>query len=195
MPRIAAGSLAEHRELVHRRVFEAFAELVAERSYDAVSMAQIAERAGIGRTAIYHHFHDKEAVAVGFATEETARYLDELRAELAAADDVVERLRVYVGYQLQAGERFHMGLGTQLYGALSPAGRIAIRDHVLDVEGVLRSLLTEGRDTGALVVDDLDATVSLIHACLGPRHLPAQEIQAFVLRAVGVEDATSVVRS
>ena len=62
MPRINAENLPAHRQQVHERVFSAFAELMAERSYDSITMAQLAERAGLGRTAIYHHFHDKDAV-------------------------------------------------------------------------------------------------------------------------------------
>ena len=42
MPRITGGSLAEHRAQIHHRVFTAFAELLAERSFDAITMAQIA---------------------------------------------------------------------------------------------------------------------------------------------------------
>ena len=52
VPRISGESLREHREQLQRRVFEAFADLMAERSFDAISMAAIAERAQLGRTAI-----------------------------------------------------------------------------------------------------------------------------------------------
>lgn len=59
MPRISASSVEEHREQVHRRVFDAFADLMSEQSFDAITMAKLATAAGIGRTAIYHHFADK----------------------------------------------------------------------------------------------------------------------------------------
>src|SRR5689334_25264060 len=80
MPRITAASVEEHRELVQQRVFDAFAALMADHSFDAITMAKLAAAAGIGRTAIYHHFADKEAVVVAFASHETNRYLDGLRA-------------------------------------------------------------------------------------------------------------------
>ena len=185
MPRIEAGTLREHRELVHARVFAAFAELMAERSFDAITMAQLAERAGLGRTAIYHHFPDKESVVVAFAMHETARYVDSLEALLAGVEDPAERLRVYVRNHLDSGERFHMGLGPQLYGVLPESSRGEIREHVLAVEQVLRGILADGVAAGVFAVDDLDTTTTLIHACLGPRHLPAGTIEAFVLRAVG----------
>ena len=185
MPRITAGSVEEHREQVHQRVFTAFAELMTERSFDAITMAQLAAAAGIGRTAIYHHFPDKEAVVVAFATHETSRYLDELVTGLEGTDDPVARLRIYVRHQLEAGQRFHMGLGPQLFHFLSPESRLAIRDHVVAVEDVLRGILRAGVTSGDFVVDDEAATLSLVHACLAPRHLPTAAIETFVLRALG----------
>ncbi|GAB3199259.1 TetR/AcrR family transcriptional regulator [Nocardioides hungaricus] len=184
MPRISGDSLQEHREQLQRRVFEAFAELMAERSFDAISMAAIAERAELGRTSIYHHFPDKESVVVAFASHETERYLDRLRAVLAEADSPADRLRLYVRHQLAEGERFHMGLGPQLYGVLGPESRQAIREHVVAVEDVLRGIIDAGVAGGSFAVDDVDGTMSLIHACLGPRHLPPTTVERFVLQAV-----------
>ena len=176
MPRISGETLQQHREQLQRRVFEAFAELMAERSYDAISMAALAERADVGRTAIYHHFPDKEAVVVAFASHETEEYLERLRAVLAEATDPVTRLRVYVRYQLDETHRFHMGLGPQLYGVLGPASRAAIREHVVAVEDVLRGILDAGVADGTFTVEDVDGAMSLIHACLSPRHLPPQTV-------------------
>lgn len=185
MPRISADSVEEHREQVHQRVFEAFAELMSERSFDAITMAQIAAAAGLGRTSIYHHFGDKEAVVVAFAGHETSRYLDDLRAALDRVDHPVDRIGVYVRHQLEAGQQFHMGLGSQLIGVLSPASALAIRDHVVAVEDVLRNLLAEGVEAGVFVVDDEAATLSLVHACLTPRHVPAEAVTRFVLGGLG----------
>ena len=184
MPRITGDSLQEHRERLQRRVFEAFAELMAERSFDAISMAAIAERAELGRTSIYHHFPDKESVVVAFASHETEQYLDRLRDVLTEAETPADRLRLYVRHQLAEGERFHMGLGPQLYGVLGPESRQAIRGHVVAVEDVLRRILEAGIADGSFAVDDVDGTMSLLHACLGPRHLPPTTVERFVMQAV-----------
>lgn len=185
MPRISASTVEAHREQVQQRVFDAFAELMADHSFDAITMAKLAAAAGIGRTAIYHHFADKEAVVVAFASHETSRYIDGLRTALADLDDPVDRLAVYIRHQLNAGQQFHMGLGTQLYGVLSKDTMLAIREHVLAVEDVLREILADGVAARGFVVEDEVATMSLIHACLAPRHLPAQSIERFILRALG----------
>ncbi len=177
--------MEEHREQVHRQVFAAFADLMAEQSFDAITMAKLASAAGIGRTAIYHHFADKEAVIIGFASHETSRYLEGLRTALADIDDPAQRLGVYIRHQLEAGQQFHMGLGSQLYGALSRDASLAIREHVTAVEDVLLEILTDGVAAGIFTVDDQSSTLSLIHACLAPRHLPVAAIERFVLRALG----------
>ncbi|CAM2784877.1 TetR family transcriptional regulator [Mycobacterium intermedium] len=184
MPKISAASVGEHREQVQRRVFEAFASLMAEQSFDAITMAQLAAAAGIGRTAIYHHFADKEAVVVAFASHETSRYIDELRATLQGIDDPVERLKIYINHQLDAGHQFHIGLGPQLYGALSRDTFRAIREHVMAIEDVLRDILASGASTGQFVIEDVATTISLIHACLAPRDLPVDAVERFVLRAL-----------
>ncbi|MEQ6902446.1 TetR/AcrR family transcriptional regulator [Nocardioides sp. YIM 152588] len=185
MPKIVGSSLADHREQVRQRIFDAFAEAMAERSFDAISMADLAQRAEIGRTAIYHHFPDREAVLVAFASHETDAYVDELTAAIAEADDPESMLRTYVRHHLAAGEKFHMGLGPSLAGHLSEDSRLEIRQHVRAVEDVLRGIVVAGRDAGAFRVEDVDATLSLVHACLNPRHLPPAAIEEFVLRAVG----------
>ncbi len=172
---------------VHRRVFDAFAALMAEHSYEAISMAQIAARAGLGRTAIYHHFPDKESVVVAFATSETERYLADLHGHLAATDDPVERLRTYLRHQLDPGQRFHMGLGPQLYGLLREDSLLQIREHVLAVEQVLADVLSGGRDAGALRFDDVRAAMSLVHACLTARGVPPDAVEEFVVRALSAE--------
>ncbi|MFV0496215.1 TetR/AcrR family transcriptional regulator [Mycobacterium sp.] len=185
MPKISASSVEEHREQVQQRVFEAFATMMSEHSFEAISMAKLAAAAGIGRTAIYHHFADKEAVVVAFASHETSRYLAGLQQDLAGVTDPTERMRIYVRRQLDTGRQFHMGLGSQLYGSLSVDTMREIRDHVVSVENVLRSILTDGAANGQFVIDDEAATMSLVHACLVPRNLPTATVEHFVLRALG----------
>ncbi|MFE6511516.1 TetR/AcrR family transcriptional regulator [Nocardioides sp. NPDC057767] len=190
MPRIAAENVAEHRRLVRERIFAAFAELMAEGSYDAVTMSKLAQRAEIGRTAIYHHFKDRDAVMVAFATRETSEYVASLQARLAASEHPAERLRIYVRSHLALGEtplhkqRGHMGFGPQVYGGLPAEARREIREHIVAVEQVLAEILEQGAEQGIFVVPDVDATLALVHAVLGTRHLPAERIEEFVLRAV-----------
>ncbi|MFI5426261.1 TetR/AcrR family transcriptional regulator [Aeromicrobium sp. UC242_57] len=91
MPKIIGGSLEQHREQTRRRIFEALVALLAKRSFDTVTMADLASEAGIGRTAIYNHFADKDAIVVAFASAETERYLDRLSMALEPAQGPARR--------------------------------------------------------------------------------------------------------
>ena len=62
MPKIIGESLASHREITRSRLFEALGSLMAEQSFESITMSQIAERAGVGRTAVYNHFAARRAV-------------------------------------------------------------------------------------------------------------------------------------
>ncbi|MBW9209165.1 TetR/AcrR family transcriptional regulator [Mumia sp. zg.B21] len=196
MPKIIGESLAEHRVETRRRVLSAFGDLLTERGYDAVRLADVATRAEIGRTAIYNHFADKEAVLLAFAMEETERYVGAIRSALEDVADPVGRLRTYVRMHVALSREMHMGLGPQLYSVLSRDALLHMREHVIVVEDLLRDVLEDGMAQGAFVVDDLRATTGLVLACLQSRqvtHPEASERDAavavterFVLRAVGV---------
>lgn len=184
MPKILGDSLEEHRATTRRRVFEALSALLADRSFAAISMADLAAEAGIGRTAIYNHFRDTESVVVAFASDETSRYVSRLQEALDGVEMPAERLRTYVCHHLDTAEQFHFGLGPELYAMLSREALVEIRDHVVAVEAVLRDILETGRADGSFVIEDLGATVALVHACLQPRQLPSTAVADFVVRAV-----------
>ena len=78
MPKIIGESLASHRELTRTRLFDALGSLMAEQAFESITMSQIAERAGVGRTAVYNHFADKEVLLLAYmrqVTEEFTRVL------------------------------------------------------------------------------------------------------------------------
>lgn len=191
MPKITGGSLSQHREQTRTRIFEAFARLLREQPYDAISLADIAAEAGVGRTAMYNHFADKESVVLAFATDETSRYLDQLEDALESADGPVEAMRTYVRQHLSMADDFHLGLGPALYGMLSPESLGEIRKHVRLVERVIRDILHQGIAQGAFAAQDVDATVGLIHATLQVRagSVPTEAVEAYLLRALGADPA------
>lgn len=185
MPKIIGGSLEEHREQTRRRVFDALTSLLAERSFDAVTMADLAAEAGMGRTAIYNHFADKDAVVVAFASAETSRYLERLGSALESATDPADAMRVYVNEHLSSSEEFHFGFGPELYGMLSRESIAEIREHVMAVEAVLRGIIEDGVDAGVFTVEDVTSTMSLVHSCLSTRRVTPAAVERFILRALG----------
>lgn len=193
MPKIIGATLHEHREQTRQRLFAALADLMSERGFDAISLADIAAAAGIGRTAVYNHFADKESLLLGFIAHETAEYVTRLEAALADVEDPVEQLRTYVQQQAQLSRVFHLAPGPDLRTVLSPATQQRLRDHVVGVEAILRRILVRGIEAGVLPPQDIATTVPLVHACLSGRGVPdgpgreaaVRATETFVLRAVG----------
>jgi len=194
MPKIIGGSLAEHREQTRHKLFTALSTLMTERGFDAISFADIAAAAGVGRTAVYNHFADKEALLLGFIEHETDQYVASLHRALDGVADPVEKLRTYVRAQLNLKRVFHLAPGPDLRAVLSRTSQVHLRDHVLAVESLLRSIITEGVERGDFPAQDVDTTVVLVSGCLSGRQVPDRDpersraistTEAFVLRAVG----------
>jgi AcrR family transcriptional regulator len=84
---------AERREQTRTALLAAARELFAERGFADTGREDIAERAGVTRGALYHHFESKAAVAVA-VLEELARELTErVVAAAITTDDPREQLR------------------------------------------------------------------------------------------------------
>ncbi|MFV0427699.1 MAG: TetR/AcrR family transcriptional regulator [Beutenbergiaceae bacterium] len=194
MPKIIGSTLAEHREHVRDRLFVALAQLLETTGFDSLTMSDIAAAAGLGRTSVYNHFADKECLLIGFIEHETERFLIELRAAIARESDPERRLRAYVRRQVQLRSSYHLAPGPDLRSVVSRDTAMRLREHVAQVEQLLRQILTDGIEAGRLPAQDVNAVVPLVHACLTGRDIPndgdeqSRTIAAteqFVLRAVG----------
>lgn len=193
MPKIVGASLAEHREQVRTRLFAALGSLMAESGFDAVSLADIAARAGVGRTAVYNHFPDKEALLLAFIEDETSSYVRTLEEALDGVEDPEEQLRVYVRQQVSLRRAYHLAPGPDLRSVVSPATLSRLRDHAVHIEAILRRILTAGVVSGRFPEQDLDVVVPLVNACLKarsadptpPRESVVRATEEFVMRAVG----------
>ncbi|MHB1064307.1 MAG: TetR/AcrR family transcriptional regulator [Georgenia sp.] len=201
MPKIIGKSLAEHRERTRTALFDALATLMRKRGFDAISLADIAAGAGIGRTAIYNHFPDKESLLLAYIENQTSEYVRRLEAAIAEVDAPVEQLRVYVREQIGLGPAYHVAPGPDLRAVVSREALAGLREHVGQVEQVLRTILADAIEAGDIPEQNVDAVVHLVHACLSgrsvPRGAPEREefvasTELFVLRAVGVPDAAPV---
>jgi len=195
VPKILGSSLAEHREQVRGKLFAALSELMEANGFDAVSMADIASRAGVGRTSVYNHFPDKEAVLLAFIEHETEAYVRALRSSLEHVDRTEEQLRVYVREQINLKSVYHLAPGPDLRTVVSRETQMRLREHVHQVTELLSGILTAGIAAGDLPDQDVSAVVPLINSCLAGRFYPETEperqdaieaTEEFILRAVGL---------
>jgi len=194
MPRIEAESLSEHRAQVRARLFDALSRLMHDRGFEAITMADIAAEAGVGRTAVYNHFADKEMLLLAFVNQETQRYVAELRAALEGITDPVEQLRRYVRKQAKLTSVYHLPPGADYRSILSQSALARMRDHAELVSTILRSIIEEGITLGEFPPQDVNAVIALINASINGQRFPDTQpeldlatntAELFVLRAVG----------
>ncbi|WP_149203549.1 TetR/AcrR family transcriptional regulator [Actinotalea subterranea] len=194
MPKIIGGSLTEHREQTRQKLFAALTALMTEQGFDSITLADIANAAGIGRTAVYNHFRDKESLLIALIMHETEQYVATLERALDGVVDPIEQLRTYVRQRARLKRVYHLAPGPDLRSVLSHGTQARLRDHAELVEGILRRILIAGMASGAFEEQPVDTTVRLVNACLssravpdgGPSRDPAIEAtEAFLLRAVG----------
>ena len=197
MPKIMGSSLAEHRERTRNALFESLSLLMSQRSFDKITLSDVAAHAGVGRTAVYNHFADKEDLLLAFMEYETARYSEQLSRALAGIEDPIDRLRVYVRQQALLKRHYHFPTSGPLSHSVSrdTAGRL--RAHAGLMMQMLSQILTDAMDKGAIPQQDPSIVIPLIHAAImGGRPTPLQAqarsayleaLDVFILRAVGAE--------
>ncbi|MFD9894592.1 TetR/AcrR family transcriptional regulator [Amycolatopsis sp. NPDC059027] len=198
MPKILGGSIEAHRREVRTRVFEVLRAQLYERGFDAITLSGIAADAGLGRTALYNHFPDKESLLVAFVEDEANRYVDRLTEAIEAQEDPVGQLATFVRLQLRVLAEYHLPPGTALESALAPSAYRRISAHADPITDRLRDILAAGAAAGRWPGEDTAVLIPMITAALGSRQVievPADQLEhtieaavRFVLRAVGANE-------
>ncbi|RPH44101.1 MAG: TetR/AcrR family transcriptional regulator [Burkholderiales bacterium] len=99
---------------LRHRILEAAADLLREEGVAALSMREVARRAGVTHQAPYHHFADREAILAELVTGGFAMLADRLaRANDGATRHGARRLvyeagRAYVDFALEQPGRFRI---------------------------------------------------------------------------------------
>ncbi|MEU8174973.1 TetR/AcrR family transcriptional regulator [Microbispora hainanensis] len=93
MPKLWTETIDAHRAAVRDAALNAMAALVAERGLVALTMSQIAERAGVGRATLYKYFPDAQAVLTAWHERQITEHLDRLTAAADPAEPALVRLR------------------------------------------------------------------------------------------------------
>ncbi|HEX6468190.1 MAG TPA: helix-turn-helix domain-containing protein [Streptosporangiaceae bacterium] len=92
MPRLWDETIEAHRHQVRDAILDAAAALVLEHGRRAVTMSQIAERAGIGRATLYKYFTDIDAILHAWHARQIIGHLQQLADVRDRAGDPGQRL-------------------------------------------------------------------------------------------------------
>ena len=120
MPRIDADTVPGHRARRERAIMDATFELLHETG-DAPSLAKVAERAGLSRTAMYHYYSSAQELLRAAAREVYPRWLQRVTDAVESAPDPSQAVVAYaVACVDQVADGGH-AVGTAL-ASLDPEG-------------------------------------------------------------------------
>ena len=166
MPRITAATNAAQRAETQRRILTAFGELLFTHGLPGLTMTDVARHAGVGRTAVYNYYADMEQLLIAYALDETERFIVDLRDSLAALENPVDRLALYVRAQVEDLSRRHLPPGPAMAAVLSPGSFSKLADHVGELNILLEDILKDGVRQGYLPDIDVAQLARLIHGTL-----------------------------
>ncbi len=198
MPKISGSNLEEHRENTRAALFHALSSLLRKQSFESITMTQIARRAGVGRTAVYNHFGDKESLLFDLMSTMTEQFTQTLSEALSHTDDPLERLRIYIRAQLELKQHFHLSEGVNLRNLVRTQPAEKVRAHAHVVEHILHHLIAQAHAAGIITEPPSPLTMLMVHSALTGPTLPADpvesqrvldHVEAFILRGLGASEA------
>jgi AcrR family transcriptional regulator len=93
MPRLWKKTIASHREEVESAILDAAAALATRKGLKAVTMREIAQRAGIGRATLYKYFDDVPSLLLAWHRKMIDLHFAELRRIASEGTSPVGSLR------------------------------------------------------------------------------------------------------
>ncbi|MGH3378992.1 MAG: TetR/AcrR family transcriptional regulator [Actinoallomurus sp.] len=171
MPRIAAGTVAEHRARQHGLLLAAAREIMLSDGPQAVTPAAVGARAGLARSSVYKYFSSTGDIYAQLIEEAFARWTERVREACAGETDPAAKIAAYVHASLTlaaAGE--HRLLAGALAGVELPTECTArIQDLHAELDEPLRAAVAEQGDpapdiTTALLRGIIEGGIQLIEA-------------------------------
>ncbi|MRJ76434.1 TetR family transcriptional regulator [Aeromicrobium sp. SMF47] len=90
---------------VRVRLLDAAHAVIESTGWSTVTMAAVAEAAGVSRQTVYNEFGTKRGLAEQLALRELDRFLGVVRERMAAADDLLDGIRSACEGALEMGRR------------------------------------------------------------------------------------------
>jgi AcrR family transcriptional regulator len=162
VPKLWRQTIEAHRNQVSDAILETTWALVAERGLRSVTMAEIAEKAGIGRATLYKYFPDVDAILVAWHQRHITGHLERLAALREQAGDPGQRLEAVLAEY--AAICFNRGDHGELAALLHQREHVAVlQQRLVDL---VRDLLAEAAATGAIRDDVAPAELAsfCVHA-------------------------------
>jgi AcrR family transcriptional regulator len=96
MPRIETETLAQHRDWRRNQLIEAAAGIALESGGSAVTVAAVAQRAGLSRTSVYEYFGSSADLIADLVLEELNNFAHYLRDAVSDSEQPIESIAAWI---------------------------------------------------------------------------------------------------
>jgi len=96
MPKIQTETLAQHRDWRRNQLIEAAAGIALESGGAAISVAAVAQRAGLSRTSVYEYFGSSADLIADLVLEELHNFAQYLEEAVAEAEQPLESISAWI---------------------------------------------------------------------------------------------------
>ena len=158
-----------HGELSREKILTAAIGLFSERGFAGTSVADVCERAGVVKTALYWHFENKEGLLDAALARVAEAWIEQIRASVEEVTGIDARLDRFIdGLRWLVEERSETLL--LIVGAVLERAQVneTTRANLHELFMSARSAIAEGvRDTVGRDVPDIDfiadAVLAIVH--------------------------------
>jgi AcrR family transcriptional regulator len=165
-PKIEPGSKREqNRNEQRERILDAARFLFGARSFDDVTMAELAQLAGVSRATVFNYFPSKHALVEAITQEVLAYWVGMLETALADEDTatpaLVRALFAHMGAGIEQYYRFYRGVFREMrkmqLGLDEGSASARVREGALER---LQRLLARGQQRGELAAEHRPADLT-----------------------------------
>jgi len=171
MPRIRAETVEAHRQRTREALLDAWSSLMEEHGYAEITMAMVAERAGVARNTIYGYFPDKEHLLLAHLEREVERFLTSVTAAVDAAVGAEARLRIIFEHQARYFAT-HAAARHEIGEVMGPEGYRRFMAHFEPVHRLVSRVVREGVHEGVFREVDAERATPMILAVIGIFRVP-----------------------
>jgi AcrR family transcriptional regulator len=96
VPRIETETLAQHRDWRRNQLIEAAASIALESGGSAITVAAVAQRAGLSRTSVYEYFGSSADLIADLVLEELNNFAHHLQEAVAHTDQPLASIEAWI---------------------------------------------------------------------------------------------------
>lgn len=96
MPRIQTESLAAHRDWRRSQLIDAAAAIALESGGESISVAAVAQRAGLSRTSVYEYFSSSADLVADLVIDELESFAHDLKVSVSDEADPYKCIEIWI---------------------------------------------------------------------------------------------------